>query len=128
MARTVSPETQFRNVLESAPLDVDDLRTWLGLTQSEIGTIVGRDRRSVARWTQAEGGKTVARGEAARALRRLARVQFLLADLADASEAQRWLRAPSAAFRGESPIDLLEDGRVNEVVAVLETLADGGEY
>ncbi|MDO9108539.1 MAG: DUF2384 domain-containing protein, partial [Coriobacteriia bacterium] len=67
-------------------------------------------------------------GDAARSLRRLARVQYLLGDLTDSAEARRWLRAASPALRGEAPIDLLEDGRVEEVIAVLEALADGGEY
>jgi uncharacterized protein (DUF2384 family) len=128
MAKANSIEAQFQSVLDGTPLDVEQLRAWLGLTQSEIGAIVGRDRRSVARWAEDANTRTSARGDAARALRRLARVQFLLGDLTDAQESRRWLRAPSAALRGEAPIDLLENGRIDEVIAVLETLADGGEY
>lgn len=128
MPKTRSMDVATRRVLESSPLDVEQIRTWLGLTQKELGAIVGRDRRSVARWAGTGGAKTRARGEAARDLRRLARVQYLLADLVEADEAQRWLRSPSPAFRGEAPIDLLESGRIDEVIAALEALADGGTY
>jgi uncharacterized protein (DUF2384 family) len=128
MPKKRSTDVATRRVLESSPLDVEQTRKWLGLTQTELGTIVGRDRRSVARWAGTGGAKTSARGEAARDLRRLARIQFLLADLVDADEAQRWLRSPSPGFRGEAPIDLLETARIDDVIAALEALADGGTY
>jgi len=128
MAKTQLTDAATRRVLDSTPMDVEQTRAWLGLTQTELGAIVGRNRRSVARWAARGATKVNARGDAARELRRLARVQYLLADMVDADEAQRWLHAPSASFRGECPIDLLESGRIDEVIAALEALADGGTY
>ena len=122
-ARTGSP---FARVLESAPLDPESIRKWLGLTQEELGQVVGRDRRSVARWeaTVSSG----ARGGAALVLRKVARLRLLLEDLTDQETARSWIRTPNREFRAQSPLDLLVSGRIDEVLAALEVLADGGPY
>ena len=121
--RTAGP---FQRVLESSPLDPRSLRKWLGVTQAELGAVVDRDRRSVARWEAADGSE--ARGRAARDLRKVARVRFLLDDLTDQDTARSWIHSPNREFGGESPLDLLMTGRIDTVIAALEMLADGGPY
>jgi uncharacterized protein (DUF2384 family) len=117
---------RISDVVGSAPPDVEEMRHWLGLTQEELGEAVGRSRRTVARWNSSAPDHTVARGRTARALRQLHRIQFLLDDVMGRETAHAWLRSPNRGFRGQTPLDLMLEGRSDELVAVLEALADGG--
>lgn len=119
---------EVAGILNPQPLDVGDLSDWLGLSRAEVARITGRSVRTVARWRREAADHSEARGEAAVTLRRLARLQYLLEDLVGRDEAQRWMRSPNRAFHGEAPIDLLLVGRLDEVVAILEVLADGGAH
>lgn len=117
--------TRLDEVVATGPADFDETRRWLGLTQEELADAVGRSRRTVARWRSSAPDHTVARGETARRLRELARIQFLLEDLMGRETALEWLRRPNRGFRGEAPIDLILTQRASELLPALEVLADG---
>jgi uncharacterized protein (DUF2384 family) len=116
----VAPE----EIVTPTALDVPALKAALGLTTEEFAVAVGRSPRSAARWIAAEGALPVT-GEAARALRRLAHLEFLLVDVIGPGRGSEWLRTPNPGFRGEAPLDLITSGRLEDVVSVLEVLADG---
>lgn len=116
----LSPE----QIISPEPLSVPALKIALGLTIEEFAAAAGRSPRSAARWIAAESAQP-ATGEAARALRRLAHLEFLLADVVGAERGSEWLRNPNPGFRGEAPLDLVTSGRIEDVVSVLEVLADG---
>ena len=118
--------THLDEVVGSGPTDFDETRRWLGLTQEELAEAVGRSRRTVARWRVSAPDHTVARGETARRLRELGRIQFLLDDLMGRETALEWLRRPNRGFRGEAPVDLILEQRASELIPPLEALADGG--
>lgn len=111
-------------ILSPQALDVSSLKNALGLTIDELAAATGRSPRSAARWIAAEGALP-ATGEPARALRRLAHLKFLLGDVIGQKRGSEWLRTPNPGFRGEAPIDLVTSGRMEDVVSVLEVLADG---
>ena len=111
-------------IITPEPLNVPNLRAALGLTIEEFAEAAGRSPRSAARWIAAESAQPET-GEAARALRRLAHLEFLLADVIGPQRGSEWLRTPNRGFRGEAPLDLITSGRIEDVVAVLEVLADG---
>ena len=113
------------DIVGSAPPDIEEMRRWLGLTQEELADAVGRSRRTVARWNPAAPDHTVARGRTARTLRQLHRIQFLLDEIVGRDVALVWLRSPNRGFRGQAPLDLILEGRSNELIAALEALADG---
>ncbi len=106
--------------------DIDDMRDWLGLTQEEVAKSVRRSRRTVARWSPTAPDHTEARGETASEVRKLGRLKFILEDLVDRQEAQRWLRVPNREFNGEAPIDLILSRRIDRVIAALQAFAEGG--
>ena len=116
----VAPE----EILTPAALNLSALKAALGLTTEEFAAAIGRSPRSAARWIAAEGALP-ATGEAARALRRLAHLEFLLMDVIGSERSSEWLRTPNPGFRGEAPLDLVTSGRTDDVVSVLEVLADG---
>jgi uncharacterized protein (DUF2384 family) len=111
-------------IINPEPLSVSALKTALGLTIEEFAAAAGRSSRSAARWIAAERAQP-ATGEAARALRRLAHLEFLLADVIGSERESAWLRTPNQGFRGEAPLDLVTSGRIEDVISVLEVLADG---
>lgn len=128
VAKAVSDERLAR-VLDPQPCDVESLRTWFAMTQREMAATLGRSSRTVARWKAAQGREpTRASAELAASVRKVGRVKFLLEDLMPRDVALGWLQTPNAGFRGEAPVDLLMSGRADDVVAVLESLADGGSY
>jgi uncharacterized protein (DUF2384 family) len=115
-----SPE----EIINPEPLSASALKAVLGLTIEELAAATGRSARSVARWVAAESARP-ATGDAARALRRLAHLEFLLADVIGSERGSAWLRTPNQGFRGEAPLDLVTSGRIEDVISVLEVLADG---
>lgn len=112
-------------ILNPEPLNAGALKDRLGFTAQELGAAAGRSARSAARWVAAEEALPT-HGGTALAIRRLAYMETLLSDVIGADRGPGWLRAPNPGFRGEAPIDLITSGRLPEVVAVLELLADGG--
>lgn len=117
---TESPEV----ILDVQPPCAADIKAHLGMTTDELAAATGRSLRSAARWLAAEE-TTPMHGPAARSLRRLAHLDYLLDDVLSSAGARDWLRAPNPGFRGEAPIDLMTAGRSDEVIAALELLADG---
>lgn len=111
-------------ILHPEPLDVPRLKDALGLTVEELAAATDRSPRSAARWLAAEG-LSPAGGNAARSIRRLAYLEFLLAEVIGAYQYGDWLRTPNPGFRGAAPLDLVTSGKLEEVIGVLEVLGDG---
>lgn len=111
-------------IITPKSVSVASLKTALGITTEEFAAAVGRSPRSAARWIAEECAQP-ASGDAARSLRRLAHLEFLLADVIGSERGKEWLRTPNPGFRGEAPLDLVTSDRLENVIAVLEVLADG---
>jgi uncharacterized protein (DUF2384 family) len=111
-------------LLDAALPSVNAIKEHLGMTTDELAAATDRSLRSTARWLGAEE-TTPVHGPAARCVRRLAHLDYLLEDVLGSGSGRDWLRAPNPGFRGRAPIDLITDGRADEVVAALELLADG---
>ncbi|MBE0417913.1 MAG: DUF2384 domain-containing protein [Coriobacteriia bacterium] len=119
-------ENGLADIAAASPVNVESIRSGLGLTIEEFATAVGRSTRSVCRWQSTGSDHSTARGEAARSVRQLARLQFLIEDVLGRSYGPEWLRSPNRGFRGHAPVDLILDGKTDIVIAALERLADGG--
>lgn len=128
MGRNVAREIDsgLADILASAPANVEEIRAGLGVTLDEFAEVVGRSVRTVCRW-QAEGDAGAsARGDAAREIRKLAQLHYLVDDVLGTGYGKQWLRSPNRGFKGRAPIDLVLDGDADAVIAALERLADGG--
>lgn len=122
-------DERLARMLESDPWDVEDLRAWFRMTQGEVASVLGRSPRTIARWKAlGDAVPTRASAELSRSVRKLGRVRYLLDDLMPHELALRWLQAPNPGFRGEAPVDLMMSGHIDDVIAALEALADGGAY
>jgi len=115
-------------ILRPAPLDIEGISRTLNISQKLIAQVVGTTARTVSRWKRGESGCSVPRPEASLELRKLVRLQWLLEDLIPNEDIGIWMRSPNRGFQGRAPIDMLAAGQIDEVIGVLETVAEGGLY
>lgn len=118
-------DSGLADIVSTSPVDVEQIRTALGLTIDEFAKAVGRSPRSVSRWQSTGSDHAKARGSAAIEIRKLAHLQFLMEDVLGRDYGSEWLRSPNRGFRGKAPIDLILAGEVDTLISVMERLADG---
>jgi transcriptional regulator with XRE-family HTH domain len=93
-----------------------------GLTLAEIGGITGVSQRSVQNWA---AGKSRPEGESRE---RLLELKYIVEGLADVYEDEGidiWLHSRQRSLGGQSPMELLRDGRFAEVLDAVDRLAGG---
>lgn len=98
-------------------------REQAGLSAADIAEIMGIGTRQVQNWAAGRG-----RPADNRRLRQLLDLQYvldLLAELFDTEGSLMWLHARNRTLGGERPLDLLAEGRSDEVIHLLDRLADG---
>lgn len=118
--------TGLADIRAASPANVEQIRVDLGLTLEEFAEAVGRSPRSVSRWQSEGADRSAARGDAAREIRKLARLQYLVEDVLGREYGIEWLRSPNRGFRGQAPLDLVLGRQADTVIAALERVADGG--
>lgn len=127
-AATQIAADHLERLLSPEPLDVERIQGSLGLSISELSAASGVSVRTVSRWKASAEKRMSPRPKASRSLRKLARLRWLVAATMGEKEGRRWLRLPNDYFQGRAPIDLLEDGRIDDVIGPLEAAADGGMF
>jgi len=101
---------------------LDDLRTRGGLQGKDVANIVDVSTATVSRWS---------RGTATPSLRTqtiIAELRYVVERLADfytPDETRLWLHTPHPLLNGERAIDLIYNGRTEEVLAAIERLEAG---
>lgn len=94
----------------------------LGLTQGEVGAIVGSTPRTVGRWW---AGESTPHPSKQRLLRELAYVAEEISKVLEPEEAREWLFMPNRLLGHDSPADRIEQNDYRSVLALIEALADG---
>lgn len=113
--RFTSPRTNSGNVLDDVGADrafadaVREVRRRSGLTWEQLASLFSVDRRSVHLWAS---GRPMSAPNAERLNRILALIRR--ADRGTPSATKAWLHSPSS--HGLIPLDLLREGRFNEIV------------
>jgi transcriptional regulator with XRE-family HTH domain len=108
-----APSPLYRHV-------VADARRALSI--AEIGAITGVGERAVQKWAQ---GASKPEGSSRERLLELNYVIEQLLDVYDDEGIEIWLHARQRAFDGHAPLELLREGRFEEVLRVIERLAGG---
>ena len=103
---------------------LDDLRDRGGLQGKDIANIVDVSPATISRWSHGKGTPALRTQTVIADLRY---VVDRLSDLYTPDEARLWLHARHALLNGERAIDLINDDRTEEVLAVIERL-DAGAY
>lgn len=113
-------------VLDSTGATIGWARDTLDLTYEDIGRTVGASRRSVSRWVHREA---VPSRRHRQRMERLRVLRHLVHDLfEDEEQALEWFHSSVPMLRGRTPISLLEEGKIDEVVGVLAGLQSGAHY
>ena len=103
---------------------VAELKEIGGLKGRDIANILGVSPPTVSRWSQGQGGPTIDRQTIIAELRWVAE---RLSDFYEPDEVRLWLQSPHPQLHGKRPYDLVNEGRTNEVLEVIERL-DSGVY
>lgn len=94
-----------------------------GLSFQDIASIVGVGQRQVQNW--AAGRSQPADNKRLRMLLDLQYVLDLLGEIYTAEGGLLWLHARNRTLAGARPVELLTEGRADEVIELLDQLADG---
>jgi transcriptional regulator with XRE-family HTH domain len=103
---------------------LDHLRDDGGLQGKDIANIVSVSPATVSRWSS---GKATPDLKTQTVIAELRYVVDRLADFYTPEETRVWLHASHPLLKGERAIDLINSGRTEEVLAVIEGL-DSGAY
>jgi DNA-binding XRE family transcriptional regulator len=96
--------------------------TSAGMTQGELGQAVGANLRTIQGWASGQ-----VKPSSSKALR-LLDVHHIVAALRDVYTAEGieiWLRSRNRDLGGQRPLDLLAEGRIDEVVQEVEHVTGG---
>lgn len=101
---------------------VEDLKVYGGLKGRDIANIVGVSPPTVSRWSRGDGGPTI---DKQRIIAELRWVAERLSDFYEPDEARLWLQSPHPQIGGNRPYDLINQGRTNEILEIIERLDSG---
>ena len=108
---------------KAIPADILTLKQVVG-SQSGVAGILGVDRSSVTRWIS---GEDVPDAENAEKIVGLRYVITRLSKFLAPEAIHDWLQGINAHLRNQRPIDLLQNGRMTEVMSAIEQ-AEAGSY
>jgi transcriptional regulator with XRE-family HTH domain len=101
---------------------LNDLRERGGLRGTDVANIASVSPATVSRWTS---GASLPHPKTQLLISDLRYVVDRLAELYDAEETRVWLYSKHRLLHGERAIDLINAGRADEVLAVIESLNEG---
>lgn len=112
----------------SVEIELVAVRRVLGLNQAQLAKAIGTTPRTVSRWKSAGVDRTAPSPSAARALREIAELRWLLETDLGEHAARVWMESPNRAIRGRAPIDLMLEGDYKTVLGLVHTIGQGGLF
>lgn len=101
---------------------INDLRRRGGLKGIDVANITAVSPATVSRWTS---GASFPHPKTQLLISDLRYVVDRLAELYDPGETRVWLYSKHRLLGGERPIDLIHEGRADEVLTIIESLNEG---
>jgi transcriptional regulator with XRE-family HTH domain len=101
---------------------LESIRERGGIRSREIAQLLDTTPQTVSRW---QTGRAEPQPEG---LRRLLALEWLVEQLGDfypPDEARLWLFSHHQQLQGRRPADLIAEGRIDEVLALIDQLRDG---
>ena len=93
-----------------------------GMRSADIANLLAIRPETVSRWNQ---GKAFPRRETERQLLELEFIVDQLADFYEPQDARLWLFSRQKVLGGCTPAELIQENRVEEVIAIINQLRDG---
>ena len=104
---------------------LDSLRTKGAMKDIEVANLLGTRPETVSRWNQ---GRAYPRPTTEKTLLELEYIVDQIADFYEPSEARQWIFAPQKLLGGVSPAQLIRDGRIDEVMRLVNQLRDAVHF
>ncbi len=101
---------------------VGELRRLSGLKNVDLANIVGVSPPTVHRWSRGQGSPTIEKQQIIAELRWVAE---RLSDFYEPDEARLWLQTGHPQLGGARPYDLINGGRIADVLEVIDRLESG---
>ena len=102
---------------------LSSIRDKSALSSADIATITGAQPETVSKWNQS---KSFPRPDAQRRLLDLEYIVDLLSDLyEDRDDVRLWLMSRQKLLGGRIPLDMIQAGQTEELIAVVDQLRDG---
>src|SRR6266446_3613268 len=100
---------------------LDSIRAKGAMKHTDVANILGTRPETVSRWNQ---GRAYPHAATEKILLELEFVIDQLADFYEPNEARLWIFSPQKLLRGESPAELIRQGRIDEVRRLVNQLRD----
>jgi uncharacterized protein (DUF2384 family) len=88
----------------------------------DVANLLGTRPETVSRWNQ---GKAFPRSDTQKLLLDLEYIVDQLSDFYEPQEARLWLFSRQKLLEGQVPAELIQQGRAEEVISVIDQLRDG---
>jgi len=88
----------------------------------DVANLLGTRPETVSRWNQ---GKAFPRPDAQKLLLELEYIVDQLSDFYEPNEARLWLFSRQKQLDGTTPAELIQQGKTEKVIAVIDQLRDG---
>jgi putative toxin-antitoxin system antitoxin component (TIGR02293 family) len=98
------------------------IKTNVGLSREDVARVVGASSRTVARWAS---GANMPRGVTRERLLELATISQQLAKVMRPDAAAAWLFEPNPLLKNNRPVDLVAQGRFQEVLDLIDAVGEG---
>lgn len=100
---------------------LESLRSKGALKDIEVANLLGQRPETVSRWNQ---GRAYPRPNTEKTLLALEYIIDQLADFYEPNEARQWIFAPQKLLGGTSPAELIQSGRIDEVMRLVNQLRE----
>lgn len=101
---------------------LDSLQQKGAMRSVDVANLLGARPETVSRWNQ---GRAFPRPEAQKQLLNLEYIVDQLSDFYEPQEARLWLFSRQKLLGGGIPAELIQQGRVDEVIALVDQMRDG---
>lgn len=100
---------------------LDSIRTKGAMRHIEVANLLGTRPETVSRWNQ---GRAYPHAGTEKALLKLEFLVDELSDFYEPHEARQWIFSPQKHLSGVSPAELIRDGRIDEVMRLVNQIRD----
>jgi hypothetical protein len=101
---------------------LDAIQQKSAMRSVDVANLLGTRPETVSRWNQ---GKAFPRPDAQKLLLDLEFIVDQLSDFCEPQEARLWLFSRQKLLDGKRPAELIQSGRAQEVIEVIDRLRDG---
>jgi len=100
---------------------LESLRTKGAMRHIEVANLLGTRPETVSRWNQ---GRAYPHASTEKTLLELEYIIDQLSDFYEPNEARQWIFSPQKHLAGASPAELIRNGRIDEVLRLVNQLRD----